>query len=80
MATITVKNIPDELYTQLKAVANANRRSVNSEVIVCIERRLTSYRPNVDDILQRARTLRKMTAAHPISDEALDEAITAGRP
>jgi hypothetical protein len=35
---------------------------------------------NVDDFLQRARNLRKMTAAHPISDEALDEAIAARRP
>ena len=80
MATITIKNIPDNLYTQLKDVAEANRRSINSEVIICIERRLASYRPNVNEVLQKARRLRKLTAAHPITDEALDEAITAGRP
>ena len=37
MATITVKNIPDELYERLKCVAEINRRSINSEIIVCIE-------------------------------------------
>jgi len=80
MATITVKNIPDNLYAQLKNVAEANRRSINSEVIICIERRLSSYKPNVDEVIQKARDLRRLTAAHPIADEALDEAITAGRP
>ena len=38
MATITVKNIPDDLYERLKQAARAHRRSINSEVIVCIER------------------------------------------
>ncbi len=37
MATITVKKFPDELYDRLKQSAGANRRSINSEVIVCIE-------------------------------------------
>ena len=39
MASITVKNIPDELYARLKAVAESNRRSINGEIIVCIEQR-----------------------------------------
>ncbi|NJN81775.1 MAG: Arc family DNA-binding protein [Caldilineaceae bacterium] len=80
MATITIKNIPDDLYVQLKQVAEANRRSINSEVIVCIERRLASHKPGVDETLQKARLLRELTAAYPISDEVLDEAIRAGRP
>lgn len=79
MATITIKNIPDELYAQLKDIAEANRRSVNSEVIVCIERRLESHRPSVDEMLQRARQLRELTVEYPLTDEALDDAINAGR-
>jgi plasmid stability protein len=80
MATITIKNIPDDLYAQLKDVAEANRRSINSEVIVCIERRLSSYKPDVDEVLQKARQLRELTAGYPLTDEALDEAIRDGRP
>ena len=80
MATITIKNIPDDLYVQLKDVAQANRRSINSEVIVCIERRLTSYKPDVDEVLDKARQLRELTARYPFTDETLDEAIRNGRP
>ena len=46
MPTITVKNIPEDLYARLKAYAAANRRSVNSQVIVCIER-MPRVRPRV---------------------------------
>ena len=42
MATLTIKNIPDEVYEQLKQRAARHRRSVNSEVIVCLEQVLGS--------------------------------------
>ena len=80
MATITINNIPNDLYGQLKDAAKANRRSINSEVIVCIERRLTSYKPDIDEVLHKARQLRELTAGYPLTDEALDEAIRDGRP
>jgi len=35
--TLTLKNIPDELYERLKSAAELNRRSLNSEAIVCLE-------------------------------------------
>ena len=38
MPTITVKNIPDDIYERLKEVAGANHRSINREMIVCLER------------------------------------------
>ena len=37
MTTITLKNIPDDLYERLKSQAQAHRRSVNSELIHCLE-------------------------------------------
>ena len=79
MTTITIKNIPDDLYEQLKIMAAANRRSINSEIIVCIERRLGSYKPSADAILQKARRLRKMTEANPITDSQFNDAKLAGR-
>jgi hypothetical protein len=33
MASITVKNIPQELYEKLKITASLNRRSLNNEMI-----------------------------------------------
>jgi len=44
MPTITVKNIPDELYERLKEVASANRRSINSEIIISIEHHVGANR------------------------------------
>jgi antitoxin FitA len=79
MATVTVKNIPDELYERLKSVAEINRRSINSEIIVCIENAVTSRRINLDDALKNARQLRQLTAGHPISDDELNQAKAEGR-
>ncbi len=57
--TLTLKNIPDELYGRLKAAAEAHRRSLNSEVLVCLESVLLPQRVSVEDRLARARELRK---------------------
>jgi antitoxin FitA len=79
MATVTVKNIPDELYERLKTVAEINRRSINSEIIVCIENAVTSRRINPDEVLENARRLRQLTADHRISDEEFNQAKAEGR-
>ncbi len=34
MPALTIKNIPDELYNELKLVAEQHQRNINSEVIV----------------------------------------------
>ncbi len=79
MATVTVKNIPDELYERLKSVAETNRRSINSEIIMCIENAVTSRRTNLDEELENARQLRRFTAGHPISDEEFNQAKSEDR-
>jgi plasmid stability protein len=79
MATVTVKNIPDELYDRLKSVAEINRRSINSEIIMCIENTVISRQINLDDVLENARQLRRLTAEHPISDEEFSQIKAEGR-
>ena len=79
MATVTVKNIPDELYARLKSVAEINRRSINSEIIMCIEHAVVSRQIDPKKILENARHLRKITANHPIGDEEFNQAKTEGR-
>jgi len=79
MATVTVKNIPDELYTRLKSVAAINRRSINSEIIMCIERAVVSRQIDPIKILENARQLRKLTTNHPIRDEEFNQAKAEGR-
>jgi antitoxin FitA len=80
MATITVKNIPDELYEQLRESASANHRSINGEIIACIERSVGSPRIDVEAVLARADQLRKLWKGPPITDDAFNEAKRAGRP
>lgn len=79
MATVTVKNIPDELYERLKTAAKINRRSINSEIIVCIEHAVTSRRINPGEVLENARRLRQLTVDHSISDEQFNQAKKEGR-
>jgi len=79
MATVTVKNIPDELYERLKSVAEINRRSINSEIIVCIENAVVSHRIDLGKTLENARQLRHLTAEYLISDDEFNQAKDEGR-
>ena len=79
MTTITVKNIPPEIYEKLKQSAKLSRRSINSEIIACIERAVRSQQVNQDILLANARKLRTKTASHPITDDEYTQAKTAGR-
>ena len=79
MATITLKKIPDELYERLKEAAALNRRSINSEIIVCIERALTGTKVSAEEVMLRARKLRRLSAGKPLRISDLIEAKAAGR-
>ncbi len=56
--TLTLKNIPDEVYDRLRLSAEAHRRSMNSEAIVCLEAVLLPSRLAPTERLARARALR----------------------
>ena len=56
--TLTLKNIPDDVYDRLKASAEAHRRSMNSEAIVCLESVLMPTKLPATERLARARALR----------------------
>jgi plasmid stability protein len=56
--TLTLKNIPDEVYQRLKASAETHRRSLNSEAIVCLESVLLPGRVDPAERIARARALR----------------------
>ena len=56
--TITLKNIPDALYERLKEVAEIHHRSLNMEVIACLEQALLPTRLSANERIARARNLR----------------------
>lgn len=79
MAAITLKGIPDDLYERLKLSAKAHHRSLNSEVIACLERQLTPHVPSTDERLARARKLRAAVDAAELDPQEIAEAIRQGR-
>lgn len=80
MPAVTVKNIPQNIYRQLKKAAANNRRSINSEIIFRIECSLQSQRLDPNLLIIKARQLRERTASFPISDDEFNNAKAAGRP
>lgn len=64
MINFTVKGIPEALYEALKARAETNRRSINSELIVCLEEALAGRRLNPERLLARVDELRNRVAQH----------------
>ncbi len=72
LANITVKNIPDDLYEKLSRCAKINRRSINQEIIVCIENSVQDKIHTPEQVLEKARKLRNKTADHPISNDELN--------
>jgi len=50
MPALTVKNIPDDLYTHLKESARVHQRSMNSEILYCVERTLVLRIPLLKDV------------------------------
>lgn len=71
MATITIKDIPEELYAALKEAASANHRSINREIIHAIEQMVRSRRVNAEEAIAAAQRLR--VAVPPIDDGALTQ-------
>ncbi len=80
MPALTIKNIPDDLYIRLKEAAQAHHRSMNSEILYCVERTLVPHKIDVSEHISVARKLREKTADHPLTDYELNAAKNEGRP
>jgi plasmid stability protein len=80
MATLTLKSIPDDLYALLKQRAAEHRRSINSEVLVCLEQALRSRRANPEAMLGRVDAVRERLRMPNWTEAALKDAKSSGRP
>lgn len=77
--TLTLKNVPDEVYDRLKASAEAHRRSLNSEAIVCLEAMLLPGRIAASERLTRARALRAGLESRKFRPKDIDAFRREGR-
>ena len=80
MPALTIKNIPDDLYHELKYIAEQHHRSINSEVIVCLKRTLFPNRVSPEERLSSIQALRSQITPDIIMAEDIDQAIDEGRP
>lgn len=78
--TLTLKNIPDAIYDRLKAAAQTNRRSMNSEVIVCLESVLLPIQVTPSERLARAQELRAALPQVKFKTPDIDRLKREGRP
>ena len=78
--TLTLKNIPDAIYDRLKAAAQTNRRSMNSEVIVCLESVLLPIQVTPSERLARAQELRAALPQIKFKTSDIDGLKRQGRP
>ena len=77
MPTITLKNIPDRLYEQLKVLAKIRHRSLNKEIISCLENSLKNSELHPEEIRMRAKIFRESLPAIITLEEIEDSLKTA---
>ena len=78
--TLTLKNIPDEVYVRLKAAAESHHRSLNSEAIVCLESVLLPGRATAEEVIARARAIREALPKGKFTAKDIDAFKREGRP
>mgnify|MGYP003488353497 CR=1 FL=1 len=78
--TLTLKNIPDNIYTRLREAADAHHRSMNSEVIACLERVLLPARISHEAHLAQARQIRDELKGRKFRASDIRKIIAQGRP
>lgn len=80
MPSLTIKNVPQTLYKRLKEQARLHRRSLNSEVIACLETLLLPTAVDPDDYLARVDELQRRLDLTAPTEEFLADAKAKGRP
>ncbi len=78
MASITLKNIPKFLHLEIKKRAEVHRRSINSEILTCLERFLGFKESEPEDIFEQAERIRKGVKGF-LTQEMLDQYKKEGR-
>lgn len=78
MANLTIKNVPKPVLRRLKARAALHRRSLNLEVISCLETLVQPTPLDAEALLARVREIRRTPARTRLTDRALRRLKTAG--
>ncbi|WP_219888887.1 FitA-like ribbon-helix-helix domain-containing protein [Chroococcidiopsis cubana] len=63
MVNISLRDVPDELYQQLKQMAELERRSVNQQILILLERSLKLQQRPSAEVWQRIEQRREAIAS-----------------
>ena len=80
MPNITLKNIPPWLYEALTEQARSNRRSLNGEILRCLETAVGAGRRDPQALLVRIRESDARAQKPWLTDSLIREARRKGRP
>jgi antitoxin FitA len=79
MVTITIKNIPEQVYERIKMQAKSNHRSINGEILSILEQAISLPPIDVKATLERARKVREFTANYTTTADEIENMINEGR-
>ena len=79
MVTITIKNIPEQVYEHIKNQAKNNHRSINGEILSILEQAMSLPPIDVKTTLERARKVRELTATYVVTADEIEKMINEGR-
>ena len=78
MPTLTIKNIPSDLYCDLERTAAQHRKTISSHIIDCLK--AVMYQGAVEQKLKKIQNLRSEIASDIVTEEEVEQAINEGRP
>jgi plasmid stability protein len=78
-ASLTLKSIPEPIYRRVKLAAARNHRSMNSEIIACLEQSLAPHPIDPGASIEAARRLRAKFRGPELGIDDLTIAIARER-
>jgi plasmid stability protein len=80
MPVLTIKGMPESLHRRLKERAAEHRRSLNNEILVCLEGAVAVEPADPRAVLARADAIRTRLHLPRLTDARLRAAKASGRP
>ena len=77
--SITLKNIPDPIYRRIKLAAKRHHRSMNNEIIACLEPVLAPRPVDIEARLDQAHRLRARFTGPALELQDISRAIERDR-
>lgn len=63
MANLSLRDVPEELYQQIKEIAERDRRSINQQILVLLEQAVRTQKRPKTDVLKQIDRQREVIAA-----------------